>query len=117
MRAILARSVPRGRAHDDDEGVTRLGATLLVWGTCALAQADGIAMREASIPMPDGVKLAADLYLPREAGPTASPSFSIPPLSQDEIRGRDYRLYSYFVQRGYVVARVDIRGTGNSEGG
>jgi predicted acyl esterase len=44
-----------------------LGATLLAWGTCALAQAYEIAFREASIPMPDGVKLA-DLYLPQGDG-------------------------------------------------
>jgi len=25
-------------------------------------------------------------------------------------------LFSYFLRRGYAVARVDIRGTGNSEG-
>ena len=42
-----------------------LGATLLAWATCAPAQAYDIAFREASIPMPDGVKLAADLYLPQ----------------------------------------------------
>ena len=29
---------------------------------------------------------------------------------------RDYALYSYFVRRGYVCARVDIRGFGASEG-
>src|SRR6185295_8188914 len=33
-----------------------------------------------------------------------------------EARGSRYALYAYFVRRGYVVARVDIRGTGNSEG-
>ena len=38
------------------------------------------------------------------------------PYRKTEARSRDYALYSYFVQRGYVVAAVDIRGTGNSEG-
>ena len=38
------------------------------------------------------------------------------PYRKDEARARSYSLYSYFVERGYVVARVDIRGTGNSEG-
>jgi putative CocE/NonD family hydrolase len=33
-----------------------------------------------------------------------------------EGRGRNYPLYSYFIERGYVVAAVDIRGTGRSEG-
>jgi putative CocE/NonD family hydrolase len=38
------------------------------------------------------------------------------PYRKTESRARNFSLYSYFVERGYVVARVDIRGTGNSEG-
>jgi putative CocE/NonD family hydrolase len=38
------------------------------------------------------------------------------PYRKTEARSRNHALYSYFVERGYVVARVDIRGTGNSEG-
>ncbi len=38
------------------------------------------------------------------------------PYRKDEARARTYKTYSYFVRRGYVVARVDMRGTGNSEG-
>ena len=38
------------------------------------------------------------------------------PYRKLESRGRNLGLYSYFVRRGYVVARVDIRGTGQSEG-
>jgi putative CocE/NonD family hydrolase len=38
------------------------------------------------------------------------------PYRKTESRARNHALYSYFVQRGYVMARVDIRGTGNSEG-
>jgi hypothetical protein len=95
-----------------------LGATLLAWATCAPAQAYEIAFREASIPMPDGVKLAADLYLPQ--GGKRTDRFPVLleylPYRKTESRDRDYRLYSYFVDRGYAVARVDIRATGNSEG-
>jgi putative CocE/NonD family hydrolase len=103
-----------------------------VLGACTLAGGQGpalaaeepsperyeIAFREAVIPMPDGVKLAADLYLP-SGGPRGE-RFPVLleylPYRKNEARGRDYPLYSYFVRRGYVVARVDIRGTGNSEG-
>src|SRR5262249_7804671 len=71
-----------------------------------------IAFREAVIPMPDGVKLAADLYLP--SGGPRSERFPVLleylPYRKNEARGRDYPLYSYFVRRGYAVARVDIRG-------
>ncbi|MEX2496782.1 MAG: CocE/NonD family hydrolase, partial [Woeseia sp.] len=78
----------------------------------------GIALEEVKIPMPDGVRLAADLYVPTGApGATRFPVLlEYLPYRKDEARGRNYPLYSYFVKRGYIVARVDIRGTGNSEG-
>ncbi len=78
----------------------------------------GMRLEEAWIPMPDGVRLAADLYLP--AGGSAGERFPVlleyTPYRKTESRGRNWPLFSYFVERGYVVARVDIRGTGNSEG-
>ncbi|MGH9337459.1 MAG: CocE/NonD family hydrolase, partial [Vicinamibacteria bacterium] len=77
-----------------------------------------IGMKEAWIPMPDGVRLAADLYLPSGGGPEERFPVLLEylPYRKTEGRGRNYRLYSYFVERGYAVARVDIRGTGGSEG-
>ena len=79
---------------------------------------DSITIREVFIPMPDGVNLAADLYLP--AGFQSDRPYPIIleylPYRKDESRGRRYPFYSYFVQRGYVFARVDIRGTGRSQG-
>ncbi|HWM26877.1 MAG TPA: CocE/NonD family hydrolase, partial [Woeseiaceae bacterium] len=78
----------------------------------------GIALREAWITMPDGVRLAADLYMPD--GAPAEETFPVLleylPYRKTEARSRNHSLYSYFVERGYIVARVDIRGTGNSEG-
>ncbi len=78
----------------------------------------GIRLREAWITLPDGVRLSADLYMPD--GGAADAKFPVLleylPYRKHEGRGRDYPMYSYFVQRGYVVAAVDIRGTGNSEG-
>jgi predicted acyl esterase len=78
----------------------------------------GIEMREARIPMPDGVRLAADLFAPTggRAGERFPVLLEYLPYRKTEGRGRNYALYSYFVRRGYLVARVDIRGTGNSEG-
>ena len=78
----------------------------------------GMEMRETWIPMPDGKRLAADLYVP--TGGAANERFPVLleylPYRKTEARGRNWPLYSYFVARGYIVARVDIRGTGNSEG-
>ncbi|MEZ5418529.1 MAG: CocE/NonD family hydrolase [Vicinamibacterales bacterium] len=78
----------------------------------------GVTMEEVRITMPDGVRLAADLWRP--TGPGADGRFPVLleylPYRKDEGRGGRYDLFAYFVRRGYVVARVDIRGTGNSEG-
>ena len=78
----------------------------------------GVRLEEQWITMPDGVRLAADLYLPD--GATADDRFPVLleylPYRKTDSRARNYRLFSYFVERGYILARVDIRGTGNSEG-
>jgi len=78
----------------------------------------GMELQEATIVLPDGVRLAADLYRPTGAAMDAKFPVLLEylPYRKTEARGRNWPLYSYFVQRGYVVARVDIRGTGNSEG-
>jgi putative CocE/NonD family hydrolase len=70
------------------------------------------------IPMPDGIQLAADLYFPpeRKSGQRAPVLLEYLPYRKDDSRGSRYGTYAYFVKRGYIVARVDIRGTGNSEG-
>jgi len=77
-----------------------------------------IALEEAWITMEDGVRLAADLWRPK--GPGDRGRFPVLleylPYRKTEGRGSRYSLYAWFVRRGYVVARVDIRGTGNSEG-
>ncbi len=70
------------------------------------------------IPLPDGVRLSADLYRPTggQAGERFPVLLEYLPYRKHEARSRNWPLYSYFVRRGYVVAAVDIRGTGNSEG-
>lgn len=72
---------------------------------------------EAWIPMPDGVRLAATLYLPDEgSGPWPAVLEYLPYRKDDWTLERDLALYPYLVDRGYAGARVDIRGTGRSEG-
>ena len=68
--------------------------------------------------MRDGVKLAADVWLP-DADVGAGPFpvlLEYLPYRKTEARGGSFPLYSYFARHGFAVARVDIRGTGNSEG-
>ncbi|MCB1845431.1 MAG: CocE/NonD family hydrolase, partial [Halioglobus sp.] len=72
--------------------------------------------RVVFIPMPDGVQLAADLYLPTSGSAPYPVLLEYLPYRRVESRARNLSLYSYFLERGYAVARVDIRGTGNSEG-
>lgn len=96
--------------------------TLVLLAPVALAatvtRQDGIELITATIPMADGVNLAADLYLPaeRDSADRLPVLLEYLPYRKTESRARNFRHYSYFVQRGYAVARVDIRGTGNSEG-
>lgn len=68
--------------------------------------------------MPDGVRLAADIFRPAGAGKEDRLPILLEylPYRKDESRARNVALYSYFLRNGYAVARVDIRGTGNSEG-
>jgi len=73
----------------------------------------------STIPMKDGVRLAVTLYMPEGAKPDDKfPAILeyLPYRKDDWTLQRDWNLHHYFVRRGYVVARVDIRGTGASEG-
>jgi uncharacterized protein len=73
---------------------------------------------EAWITMSDGVRLAATLYMPDEpTGDGVPPILEYLPYRKDDgLLERDHKLYGYMVRRGFVGARVDIRGTGRSEG-
>ena len=69
-------------------------------------------------PMPDGMDLAATLYLPDDRGRRPVPALLeyLPYRKDDAMLARDHDLYSYLTERGYAGARVDIRGTGRSGG-
>jgi len=79
----------------------------------------GVKIEKAWIPMRDGVRLAVSLYMPTGARPDEKfPALLeyLPYRKDDGTVERDYPLHTYFAHRGYVTARVDIRGTGASEG-
>ena len=79
----------------------------------------GVRMENQWIPMKDGVRLAVTLYLPEGAKPGEKFPAILeyhPYRKDDAMAEGDYSLYSYFTRRGYVCARVDIRGFGTSEG-
>ena len=95
-------------------------AQLCVAGLLPLwAAAQAPAIHEEWIPMPDGVRLAANLLTQGGDWKThRSPVILeyLPYRKDDWSIERDLELHSYWINRGYVVARVDIRGTGRSEG-
>ena len=78
-----------------------------------------VRMDQQWITMPDGVRLSATLYMPDNA--KAGEKFPalleyLPYRKDDATASRDYSIHTYFAARGYVSARVDIRGFGASEG-
>jgi putative CocE/NonD family hydrolase len=72
----------------------------------------------AWIPMSDGRRLAARLLLPRDAASRPVPAILeyIPYRRRDGTRPRDDETHYWFAANGYGSARVDISGSGDSDG-
>ncbi|WP_299652682.1 CocE/NonD family hydrolase [uncultured Tateyamaria sp.] len=68
------------------------------------------------IGMADGTRLAARLWRPRTDGPVPAILEYIPYRKSDMVRARDERNHPYFAAHGYACIRVDMRGSGDSEG-
>ncbi len=70
------------------------------------------------IEMPDGIKLAARIWLPddAEADPVPAILEYLPYRKRDGTVERDHLTHPYFAGHGYAGVRVDLRGTGDSEG-
>jgi len=70
------------------------------------------------IPMPDGVRLAAKLWLPDITAKQRVPTIIevIPYRKRDIYAPRDAMHHRYFAGYGYATMRVDIRGSGDSDG-
>ncbi|HEY5597683.1 MAG TPA: CocE/NonD family hydrolase [Kiloniellales bacterium] len=70
------------------------------------------------IPMPDGCRIAARIWLPDMAVTTPVPAVLeyIPYRKRDFMRARDEPIHRYFANHGYAAVRVDIRGSGDSDG-
>ncbi|MEQ9491699.1 MAG: CocE/NonD family hydrolase [Alphaproteobacteria bacterium] len=72
----------------------------------------------AWIEMPDGAKLAARIYLPEDAEENPVPAVleHIPYRRRDYTRPRGDQEHGYLAGHGYAGVRVDIRGSGDSDG-
>ena len=71
------------------------------------------------LTMPDGVRLAVTWWrpTPKAAGEQFPVLLELLPYRKDDsFYQRDFPLYDYFVKRGFILAKVDIRGTGGSDG-
>ncbi len=70
------------------------------------------------IPMSDGCRIAARIWLPRAARSDPVPAIleCIPYRKRDFTRGRDEPIHGYFARNGYAAVRVDLRGSGDSDG-
>ena len=116
---LLAGGIRLGRL-DRGLAFAAAAALLLLVVTAAAGVNDrGVRLVQTSIPMPDGVQLAATLYMPADLRPGERvPALLeyLPYRKDDDTAVGDYGKHAYFARHGYVGARVDIRGFGNSGG-
>ncbi len=70
------------------------------------------------IPLSDGIRLAARIWMPEDAMKTPVPAILeyIPYRKRDFTAYRDSLNHPYFAGHGYASIRVDMRGSGESEG-
>ncbi len=70
------------------------------------------------IPLRDGQRVAARVWMPADAHEHPVPAVLeyIPYRKRDATRGRDASLHPYMAGHGYVCVRVDLRGSGDSDG-
>ena len=70
------------------------------------------------IALSDGCRLSAKLWLPTDAHQHPVPAILeyIPYRKGDATAPRDQMNHAYFAGHGYASVRVDMRGTGNSDG-
>jgi putative CocE/NonD family hydrolase len=70
------------------------------------------------IPLSDGVRLGARIWLPEDADDDPVPAILeyLPYRKGDGTAVRDQPRHAYFAGHGYAVLRVDIRGSGESGG-
>ncbi len=94
--------------EDDDEGVLPPDS------------GDAFTVERGTLGMPDGIKLAVSYWMPKakKPGEKFPVFFEMNGYRKDDLcyLSWDYPVGAYFARHGYVVAKVDLRGTGDSGG-
>lgn len=128
-RTAIRRTTPRARVRA--LAATVVGSCLALWPAMAVFAAwsppparYGVSIeKDVPITLRDGVVLRADLYRPADdAGDPAPGPF--PVLVSETPYGKEFATIqpiltgyeSYLVERGYIQAIVDVRGSGASQG-
>lgn len=77
-----------------------------------------ICLEHVTIPMRDGAQLAARIWMPADADQRPAPAILeyIPYRKRDLTRSRDDINHGWFAGHGYACVRVDLRGSGESDG-
>ena len=75
-------------------------------------------IEDLGIPMPDGTRLSARVWMPKDAATRPVPAILeyIPYRKRDGTLPRDEMMHPYFAGHGYAAVRVDMRGNGDSGG-
>lgn len=68
------------------------------------------------IPLKDGTRLSARIWLPLSEERVGAILEYIPYRKNDGTRGRDEPMHGFYSGNGYAVVRVDLRGSGESDG-
>ena len=70
------------------------------------------------IPLADGTRLAARAWIPANAEHQPVPALLefLPYRKRDFMRARDEPMHRWFAEHGYASLRVDLRGSGDSDG-
>ncbi len=99
MVAAIGASAPKAKVVDDFPHAVR-------------------EVEHAWIPLADGTRLAARYWLPEDAEENPVPAILeyIPYCKRDGTAARDEAMHPYFAGHGYAAVRVDLRGSGESEG-
>ena len=109
---------PRGAPRPPAVSIIKAMEISAVLGVAHLGPHPHRSIENVWIPMPDGVQLAARLWLQDIAEQYPVPALleCIPYRKRDFTRLRDETLHPFFASHGYACIRVDIRGSGDSEG-